>query len=82
MHLDTAWGFQMVVHNYYKSFISNGLLFIIIAQEATKVWPVKFGGPQKLPYASAFLLNKSDSIPLVQELQLLKVTILHLLKLW
>ena len=39
------------------------LPFIIIAQGAAKLWPVKVDGPKKLPHASPFYLVKRGSIP-------------------
>ena len=35
--------------NRYELGLSNELLFIIIAQEAAKLWTLKGGGPKKLP---------------------------------
>ena len=42
--------------NIYGSGLSNELLFITIAQEATKLWPIKVGGPKELPYAMPIYL--------------------------
>ena len=74
-----------LIANRYGFGLLNELLFIIIPQEAAKLWSIKDGGLKKLPCVSPFYLVKRSLIFPTQEffsdLKLWQLTVLQPLKL-